>query len=213
MSDILVVCRANLRRSQIAAAMLRQGFQGVPGLATSGVRVLSAGLSATPGGGLEEQVVLSAARVGLRLETCSARRVDLGCLATASVILTATRHQAQEVARLSPDVARRTFTLAQIGRIATTWGSEVDLGAARDARARLDGLLEAAPGLRRKGIVTRDDDLRDVERLSRRSVARLIEQTWTMVAPVLACLTAAPPGEVVLGLAGGGGWTLRPAES
>lgn len=120
---ILCLCTANVCRSPLVAAALARRLG-------PGVEVLSAGTRATPGW-VVTPVTLEAARaVGLDLADHRPARPDVELVDRADLVVTATREQRSEAARILPRAARKAFTLHQLLRLTEAVTSD-DLHRAR----------------------------------------------------------------------------------
>jgi protein-tyrosine phosphatase len=115
---VLVICRANVCRSPIAARMLKARLQE----RGAGVVVDSAGLSVEEPGP-NESLVRSAAEWNLDLSDHRPRVLAVDDTRSASLIVTMEHHQVSEVVMLDPDAWPRTFTLREAVRRADTTGS------------------------------------------------------------------------------------------
>lgn len=111
---LLVVCRANLIRSPLAAGLLRRRMAAGGGPAHD---VASAGLHAAAGERPDHHTVALARGWGLDLATHDARRATAAVVAAASLVLTMTEEQRSGVVRLAPALTGRTFTLLELVRL------------------------------------------------------------------------------------------------
>lgn len=111
---ILMLCRANLTRSPLAAAMLRRQLDGI---GRGHVLVSSAGIEAAPGLSPSAETCQVAEDRGLDVSAHVSRTVVSAEIETASVVITMTEAQRAAVARLAPGAVSRTFTLAELSRL------------------------------------------------------------------------------------------------
>jgi protein-tyrosine phosphatase len=126
-ATILMVCAANICRSPVAAHLLSSTIHARFGPA---VRVASAGTRAREGDPACRRVHPSAVGLGWEAfrDAHRAHRLDEGDIDAADLILTASRAERSEVARLRPTARPRTFTLpeaAVLTRSAADAGWEV----------------------------------------------------------------------------------------
>jgi protein-tyrosine phosphatase len=136
-AQILVVCRANVARSPLAAALLRHALAGTD------IEVSSAGVQATDGAPPARGSVELAARRGLDLTAHASRPVSPALVTGATLVVTMSEAHRDICAHLAPGVSARTFTLRELDRLATA--ADVP-PAAPDvpAQVRLRRLVEAA---------------------------------------------------------------------
>lgn len=109
---ILYVCTANVCRSRSAEALLSDEVRARPELA--GIEILSAGTWAVPG---SPGCTVAPALAG-RDASGGARRLDVGLVTWADLVLTAEREHRSSVVTLDPAARRRAFTIRQAGRLA-----------------------------------------------------------------------------------------------
>lgn len=169
--EILVVCTANLRRSQIAALQLRRLLSSWPELTVS-----SAGLDAVDGMPLESRFVTELTAAGFRTSELRSRRLVPEQVESATLILTAESAHAQRIALSAPSATARIFTLKQFARIALAAQSHRPGLVGASATERLAQLMAEAPNLRRtsRGSSAGADDITDVGRVTRRTARNLI---------------------------------------
>ncbi|WP_308192603.1 hypothetical protein [Nocardioides sp. CFH 31398] len=143
---LLVVCRANLIRSPVAAGLLRRGPGGRR-------EVASAGLHAEPGLRADDDTVAVAARAGVDLADHVSRPVTADLLAASALVLAMTEAQRSALVRTLPAAVPRTFTLLELVRLTGPGpadGNDVPLGgplAEVAARAHRRRPLELGPGV------------------------------------------------------------------
>jgi protein-tyrosine phosphatase len=146
MTDILVLCTANVCRSVIAAALLARRLDTAG--ASASVRsagILSAGDPPAP------EVVSALASHGLDVSAHRSRRIGADGLARADLVLTMTREQLRHAVVTAPRVWPRAFTLKELVRRGHLAGPRPPgqpladwLALARDDRDR-SGLLGDSP--------------------------------------------------------------------
>jgi protein-tyrosine phosphatase len=141
----------------------------------------------------------------------SSRLLTPPILATPDLVLTATREQRTACLKLMPGVARRTFTLRQFARLATTVGTVSTWPARRNAFAtggiardsptrRLQALLDEISSVRNRlpSVPPADDDLADPVREpieSFRECADEIQRTLDVLTDVIAVPDLATTGQ------------------
>jgi protein-tyrosine phosphatase len=152
--NLLFVCHANVCRSPMAERLAKRHFEPT-------VNVASAGTHAYDGAPLHPNAARVLAELGADAEGFTSRPLTASLLATADLVLTATREQRAACVTLLPEALPRTFTLRQFGRLAAACeppqhgepaqhrGLEARVDAARAARSRL------------QPVDPRDDDLAD----------------------------------------------------
>jgi protein-tyrosine phosphatase len=171
---ILTVCTGNICRSPLAEVMLRADLEPL------GVRVHSAGTHALVGHGMPEQALELAAQAGVDPTTASAhlaRYLVEPLLEDADLVLTMAREHRSHVVKMMPNRLRRTFTVREFARLASTVNTD-DARAAADtagasSRDRFAAVLRAVNDQR--GITAAsgdDDDVIDPYRRSRETYAR-----------------------------------------
>lgn len=197
--QVLVVCTANICRSPTAAILI-QRRTGV-----DSITVTSAGLKVNPGARICTRAQQFLRRQGKvdSAETHRAKSLTREAIATADLILTATRDQRSAVARLDPRATQRTFTLAEAGYLSIVVKDELDAGTAgmqiSDIVARLHGeRWRAGTGVRRHRLRPRSrqsdplslPDVHLQETRSHRLVFARIRRATTTIASMLKHLEA-----------------------
>ena len=119
MTEILVVCTANLCRSPMAAALLVDALER--GAAQGTVR--SAGVRGAPDLPPPDAVVDVMATRGLDVGAHRSRRVEAADIQHADLVVAMERAHVQALVVLVPDAFGRTFTLKELVRRAETAGS------------------------------------------------------------------------------------------
>lgn len=148
---VLVVCTGNICRSPLAEQLLRARLHdlGVPAI------VHSAGSRAMTGDGMTPEAAVVAHRHGSGGEAHTARQLTEPLVATADLVLTATREHRSAVVALYPRAARYSYTLKQFARL-------------------LAPVIESAPGT--GGWDAGDDVAGDEESVSARRLRSLITE-------------------------------------
>ncbi|WP_307805132.1 low molecular weight phosphatase family protein [Microbacterium sp. BLY] len=170
---ILTVCTGNICRSPLAEVLLRQRLEAL------GVRVHSAGTHALEGHGMPEEALELAARAGADPAAAAAHRARYlvePYLADADLVLTMAREHRSAVVKMMPGALRRTFTLREFARLASTLSTEEAQEAARQSdgspRDRFTAVLRAVG--EQRGLTPappEDDDVIDPYRRSRETYA------------------------------------------
>ncbi len=113
MTSILVVCTGNICRSPLAEQLLRAR------LTTAGIRatVRSAGTRAMVGGAMTPEAAALSLRYGGDPSGHQPRQLTEKLVATADLVLTATREHRGEAVSLFPRAARYAYTLRQFARL------------------------------------------------------------------------------------------------
>ena len=171
---ILTVCTGNICRSPLAEVMLRADLEPL------GVRVHSAGTHALVGHGMPEPALELAEEAGVDPATAAAHRARYlvePLLDDADLVLTMAREHRSHVVKMMPNRLRRTFTVREFARLASTLSTD-EARAAADAAGsspheRFAAVLRAVNDQR--GVTPssgEDDDVIDPYRRSRETYAR-----------------------------------------
>jgi protein-tyrosine-phosphatase len=149
MASILVLCTGNVCRSPIAEGMLRallaERFEG------SAPAVASAGMAGWEGSGADPGSVAAAAELGIDISAHRARQVDVDEVRGATVVLAMAGEHRDELSRLLPEAAGRTFTLKELVRLLESLPKDAPDGDPGDVLARrVDDVTD--PLGRRMGI-------------------------------------------------------------
>jgi protein-tyrosine phosphatase len=149
---VLAVCRANYCRSPIAAVMLQSAADDILGPGAWGVRSAGVDVRFDADMHLLAREVLQ--RRGFHPHPHRTHQVDSADLASADLILTASRAQRSAVVTLLPAAVGRTFTLLQFARLADLVGPivaagprEAGLALVREAKHARADLQPASPEL------------------------------------------------------------------
>lgn len=120
---ILCVCAGNIHRSALAEALLETWAGWYLSPDSSGlVRVHSAGLIAEHGVPMGDRARTIASALGAEDRPRTATPLTDSLVASADIVLTATRRQADEVVQRVPAALRTTFTMREAGRAARSFG-------------------------------------------------------------------------------------------
>lgn len=154
---VLHVCTGNICRSPMAEHMMRTGLarRGV-----EGIEVSSAGTYGLVGEPVFGHAATQLAERGIDAEGFCARRLDAELVASADLVLGATRQHRAAAVTLFPRAAAWTFTLRELDRLLGPVGTG-DLPSGTDERAR--ALVKAAASQRGRVHPARaeDDDVLD----------------------------------------------------
>lgn len=171
---ILTVCTGNICRSPLAEVLLRAQLEPL------GVRIHSAGTHALVGHGMPEPALELAVQEGADPEVAAAHQARYlvePLLADADLILTMAREHRSHVVKMMPNRLRRTYTVREFARLASTLRSEDARAAADtagdDSRERFAAVLRAVNDQRGLTPSSGDeDDVIDPYRRSRETYAR-----------------------------------------
>jgi len=152
MTSILVVCTGNVCRSPIAEGLVRNAF--VRRLGDAAPAVSSAGTMGWEGSPAMPEAVEAAGEKGVDLRGHVARRLERSMLREADLVLAMAQEHREEVGRIDPDAAGRTFTLKELTRLVESLPGDP---------GDLDRRLDAAAALRREGFEGNplDEDVSD----------------------------------------------------
>ena len=186
---ILVVCTGNICRSPLAEQLLRTRLTaaGVP------VRVVSAGTRGMVGHGMTSEAAALSLHYGAEPTGHEAQLLTEDLIASAEVVLTATREHRSDVVSLLPRASRYTFTLNQFARlIAASNAPAVELAEtpADTLRAYLNDIA-ATRGLAPPPAHPDDDDIIDPYRRSQEIYDLAGYAIDTAVTTITSGLTAA----------------------
>lgn len=135
---ILTVCTGNIHRSALAATLLETWRSWyLPAQTASLIRVHSAGFAAPVGSPMGEHVRLVAAALGGDGTAHRATQLTDEMIASADLVLVASRRQRDEALARVPSALRTTFTMREAGRIceALPPASPADLASLRSVVA------------------------------------------------------------------------------
>ncbi|WP_458108763.1 low molecular weight phosphatase family protein [Arthrobacter sp. R3-55] len=167
-SSILTVCTGNICRSPLAEQLIRAQLQkhGV-----SNLQVVSAGLHAASGAPMEPLPAALSREYGGNPDGSVGRQISAEVVEAASLVLTMTRKQRDELVKKYPGAAQRAFTMAEFARAAAN--VPAGEGAAVPAAASwasvtgavtstpLAGLVSRAAALRSTAGLRDEDDIPD----------------------------------------------------
>ena len=162
---VLFVCTGNICRSPMAQTMLRHRLRERLGEAAQTFEVTSAGTGALVGEPMEQFAVNALTDLGIASEDFAARDVDIDILRASDLVLTATRQHRSMVVTVEPSVVRRTFTIKEFARLATSLGDTPGVP--------LSGLVDRVAGQRgfAPPATPAEDDVGDPYRQSARRFA------------------------------------------
>lgn len=115
MPSLLVVCTGNVCRSPVAEAILGRALDARFG--TRAPSVASAGTAGWEGSGASPGSVEAAAELGLDLSGHRARRLSIGEIRAATLVLAMASEHRAAVGALVPEAAERAFTLKELVRL------------------------------------------------------------------------------------------------
>jgi protein-tyrosine phosphatase len=127
---ILIVCTANICRSPMAEAMVRQRLRGV-----SGAAVESAGVYGHEGSPMAPGSVAALAALGITDDGHRGRLLTPAMVGAADLVLTMEEGHREAILARSPEAQARTFALREFARLAG--GGEPAAGPDIGTRARM----------------------------------------------------------------------------
>lgn len=129
--SVLVVCVGNICRSPLGAALLRQ--------ACPDIRVGSAGLGAVVGANADRRMSAAADEIGIDLSAHVATQLTRRLATAYDLVLVMQSAHRDEIGKLYPEVAGRTFLLGQwIGGIQITDPYRMPLAVHRQIRDEIN---------------------------------------------------------------------------
>jgi len=156
---VLHVCTGNICRSPMAERLMRSGLESRLGADAARFELRSAGTWGHSGSPMEQHALTTLGLFGVDGSDFRARELVAEHVATADLVLTATREHRASAVVLQPRAASRTFTLREFARLT----SAVDALEATDPVERACEMVRAAAG--KRGLVPpaspKDDDLAD----------------------------------------------------
>ena len=177
---VLHVCTGNICRSPMAEHLMREGLRNRLGVGSGAFRIESAGTWGLTGSPMEPHALTTLASYAVDGAAFRARELTGEQVATADLVLTASREHRAAAVVLQPRAAARTFTLREFARL-TALVDPTTLPSS-DPVERARGLVRAAAGGR--GLAPpdrpRDDDLDDPYRATAAvfaACAELVEAT------------------------------------
>ncbi|WP_083730874.1 hypothetical protein [Protofrankia coriariae] len=160
---ILIVCTGNLCRSPMAQYLATALLQEALGTAAApGVTVTSAGTSAHDGTPIHPHAASVLAGRGLDPRAFTTRRLHVGLLDSADLVLCAERGHRAAVVTTAPKTVSRTFTLREFARVtAGLTPADISPGTAYPGGARnLGGARPATDPLRREPLPPTPETIR-----------------------------------------------------
>jgi protein-tyrosine phosphatase len=143
---IVIVCTANICRSPMAEAMIRQGLRAA-GSDAAGVVVESAGVYGHEGSPIAPGSAAALQALGIEEDGHRGRLLTPAIVGAADLVLTMEERHREAILAGTPEARDRTFTLREFARLAGGQASLAGAGVAERARA-----LVAAAGLRRASL-------------------------------------------------------------
>ncbi|MDM7855450.1 arsenate reductase/protein-tyrosine-phosphatase family protein [Cellulomonas alba] len=192
---VLAVCTGNICRSPAVERLLAIGlgatFRGAPvGALAPAIEVASAGVGAVVGAPMTAPMAELVAGVGGETAGFAARQLTEAHVREADLVVALTRRHRAAVVELVPSAVRRTFTLRELGRLATLVDPAALPGAGATTADRLAALVPLAGAARPTAgpVSAADDDVVDPYRgddvLYQRSFGQLFPAVQSIVAVV-----------------------------
>lgn len=186
-ANVLVVCRGNVRRSPVIAAMLETGTATTRGLGGTGVSVASAGIAAVVGSRIDPILGSRLEALGMPDAGHLAAQLRPEAVQRADVVITACRSHRRAVTQMAPSAVRRVFTLRELAALASNLDLDVFDDCGESVADRLRRLVEMAPRARSRRLERRPrmDDVADPTRMTARAAARMLNEIQGSVEAIL----------------------------
>jgi protein-tyrosine phosphatase len=192
---VLAVCTGNICRSPAVERLLAIGlgaaYRGAPvGALAPAIEVGSAGVGAVVGAPMTAPMAELVAGVGGVTAGFAARQLTEAHVREADLVIALTRRHRAAVVELVPSAVRRTFTLRELGRLATLVDPAALPGAGATTADRLAALVPLAGAARPSAgpVSAGDDDVVDPYRgddvLYQRSFGQLFPAVQAIVGVV-----------------------------
>ncbi|MCD9153793.1 arsenate reductase/protein-tyrosine-phosphatase family protein [Aeromicrobium duanguangcaii] len=185
---LVAVCTANVCRSPVMATVLSHAMEPYAGLAGSGVYVTSAGVTAATGAPIDARTAEALSQAGFALPETVATQLERDQVASADLILTASRRHRATIVRMMPQARDRTFTIREFARYCELLSSDSIEGVA--APDRLRSVLSQVQEMRGFDLPSRphDDDVADPiagsRRVHRKAVRTIVAAAESILAVV-----------------------------
>ncbi|MCA1726880.1 MAG: hypothetical protein LC722_04280 [Actinobacteria bacterium] len=158
MASILLVCTGNICRTPMAEGFLREHLR--QRFADPQIEVTSSGVIAQDGHPATDEGVQAAAEREVDVSSHRARRLHAGQIRHADLVLGMAEEHAEEIVKLVPDAAGKTFTLKELLSILKDLPPVEGIDALD--KAALEARIAQADALRnQRGILTMDTDVSD----------------------------------------------------
>lgn len=190
--SILAICTGNIHRSALAAALL-QTWAGwyLPGDLATHVTVRSAGFGAPAGAPMGRRARAVAAALGADGSLHRAAAIQDHMIASADLVLVATRSQRDQVLARIPSALHKTFTMREAGRIAAALPA-ADVRTVEDLEATVAGLARR----RSAHAADAEDDIVDPQGRDEGVYARMVNEVVTSMAQLAESLFGMPRADV-----------------
>ena len=179
---ILIVCTGNICRSPAAALLLTHML----GPSTEHFHIHTAGIRAVEGAPMDSIIGRLLSLKGVEATHSSSRKIDVGMIESADLVLTASTNQRAAVVKLRPAAVRKTMTLKQLARYAPfILESHEPPLAAGD---RISWILDGLPGARARAVRRESDSVADPTGKSGRHykvALKELDSACGMIAPLL----------------------------
>lgn len=192
---VLVVCRGNVNRSALGAALLQTwaGWYLTPDVG-AGVRVTSAGLGAPVGAPMGRRALAIAEALGADGTQHRAAQISEQLIRGADLVLVSSERQRDQVLRLVPGALRTVFTMREAGRILAglpSWPAPPPASVV-ELRARVLAVAEnrspaPAPG---------DDDIIDPQGKEAAAYRLMVQQELPALTRIAGGLFGMPAAEI-----------------
>jgi len=192
---VLVVCRGNINRSALGAALLQTWSQWyLPEGVAGDVRILSAGIGAPVGASMGRRALAVAGALGADGSQHRAVQITEQLIRGSDLVLVSSARQRDHVLGLVPAVLRSTFTMREAGRILGAlpgWPAPPP-----DSVAELRTRVLAIAEHRSAPAVAGEDDIIDPQGKDEAAFQLMVQQELPALTRIAGGLFGMPAGEI-----------------
>ena len=190
---ILAICTGNVHRSPLAGALLeRWAGWYLPDELSASVSVASAGTAAALGRGATARVSAISAALGADVSAHRATQITDEMIASADLVLAASRAHRDDALGRVPSALRRTFTIREAGRIA----EQIPLRTAPRSLQELRLLVAEMADSRPASGASGNDDVIDPQGLDDAAYLRMSREEVPPLASLAVLLFGMPTADL-----------------